>query len=134
MDKLVKISEALEDGEITLAGHITHVRLLPMAIAGFDVVLGMDWLVNNKARIICHKKIIEIHTPKGERIQIEGNESDGSLEFMAYVIKESNQKKIENVTMVKEYVDVFLEELPGIPPDREVEFRIDLLPGCSSNC
>ncbi|XP_076934328.1 uncharacterized protein LOC143600560 [Bidens hawaiensis] len=96
--ELVKISEVLEHGEITLAGHITPVRLLPMALAGFDVVLGMDWLVNNQARIICHKKIIEIHTPKGENIQIDGDKS----------------------------VD---HELPGIPPDREVEFRIDLLPG-----
>ncbi|XP_076929938.1 uncharacterized protein LOC143594538 [Bidens hawaiensis] len=117
-----------------------------MALAGFDVVLGMNWLVNNQARIICHKKIIEIHTPKGERIQIEEDKSashvsiismikankwlrKGCLEFMACVIKEPKQMQIEDVPVVKEYVDVFPEELPEIPPDREVEFRIDLLPG-----
>ncbi|XP_076894416.1 uncharacterized protein LOC143546690 [Bidens hawaiensis] len=144
--ELVKISEALEDGEITLAGHITHVRILPMALAGFDVVLGVDWLVDNQARIICHKKIIEIHTPIGERIQIEGDKSaghvsiismikankclrKGCLGFMACVIKEPKKNQIDDVPVVKEYVDVFPEELPRIPPDREVEFRIDLLPG-----
>ncbi|XP_076927032.1 uncharacterized protein LOC143590431 [Bidens hawaiensis] len=139
------ISEALEDGEITMAGHITLIRLLPMALAVFDVVLGMDWLINNQARIICHKNIIVIHTPKGEKIQIEGDKSFGyvsiisvikankclrkvCLASMACVIKEPKHKQIEDVPVAKEYIDVYPEELPGFSPDRELEFRIDLLP------
>ncbi|XP_076909031.1 uncharacterized protein LOC143566144 [Bidens hawaiensis] len=142
---LIKISEVL-NSYITLAGYEMPVQLLPMELAGFDVILGMDWLAANQARIICNEKAIEILTPNKKMICIAGDKESGKigiiskikanhclgkgcLAFMAYVTKEPEPKKIEEVPIVSEFKDVFPDELPGIPTDREVEFRIDLVPG-----
>ncbi|XP_076915660.1 uncharacterized protein LOC143575092 [Bidens hawaiensis] len=100
-----------------------------MELAGFDVILGMDWLAANQARILCNKKAIEVLTPNKKMMRIAGDKDSGCLAFMAYVTKEPEPKKLEEVPIVAEFKDVFLDELPGIPPDREVEFRIDLVPG-----
>ncbi|XP_076958123.1 uncharacterized protein LOC143633762 [Bidens hawaiensis] len=141
----VRISEVLNRGKILLAGHVIPVQLLPMTLAGFDIVLGMDWLSDNQARILCDKKAIEIRA-NGKTIQIAGDKDGGHvsfismikankclhkgcLAFMVYVMEEPKEKKLEDVSIVSEFPDVFPEELPGIPSEREVEFRIDLLPG-----
>ena len=49
--------------------------------------------------------------------------------FLAYVVNEENDLKLEGIPIVKDYPDVFPEDLPGLPPEREVEFTIDLAPG-----
>ncbi|XP_076916414.1 uncharacterized protein LOC143576121 [Bidens hawaiensis] len=117
-----------------------------MELAGFDVILGMDWLAANQARILCNEKTIEILTPNNKMMRTAGDKDSGKigiiskikashclgkgcLAFMAYVTKEPEPKKQEEVPIVTEFKDVFPNELPGIPPDREVEFRIDLIPG-----
>ncbi|XP_076905364.1 uncharacterized protein LOC143561108 [Bidens hawaiensis] len=116
-----------------------------MELAGFDVILGMDWLSVNQARILCNKKAIDILTPNNKVIHIAGDKEFGRigivskikeshclgkvcLAFMACVTKEPEPKKMEEVPIVK-FKDVFPDELPIIPLDREVEFRIDLVPG-----
>ncbi|XP_076942488.1 uncharacterized protein LOC143612375 [Bidens hawaiensis] len=141
----VRITEVLNRGKILLARHSIPVQLLPMTLAGFDIVLGMDWLSNNKARILCEKKAIKIRV-NGEIIQIAGDKDGGHvrlismikankclrkgcLAFMVYVTEELKEKKLEDVPIVLEFLEVFPEKLPGIPPEREVEFRIDLVPG-----
>ncbi|XP_076934919.1 uncharacterized protein LOC143601378 [Bidens hawaiensis] len=143
-----RITEALNDATISLANHIIHVRLLPITLAGFDVLLGMDWLSSNKSRILCNDKAIEIRTSKNKTIRITGDKEGGKvgiiskikascclgkgfLAFMAYVTKEPEPKKMEEMPVVSEFKGVFPDELPGIPLDKEVEFRIDLIPGTS---
>ena len=53
----------------------------------------------------------------------------GCQGFLAYVVNEENDLKLEDITIVRDYPDVFLENLPGLPLEREVEFTIDLAPG-----
>ncbi|XP_076937410.1 uncharacterized protein LOC143605034 [Bidens hawaiensis] len=142
---LIKISEVL-NSYINLVGYEMPVQLLPMELVGFDVILGMDWLAANQARILCNEKTIEILTPNKKMMRIAGDKDSGKigiiskikpshclrkscLAFMAYVTKEPEPKKLEEVPIVAEFKDVFPDELPGIPPDREVEFRIDLVLG-----
>ncbi|XP_076911834.1 uncharacterized protein LOC143569931 [Bidens hawaiensis] len=143
-----KITEALNNAIISLADHIIPIRLLPMTLADFDVVLGMDWLSTNQARILCNGRAIDIQTSNNKTIRITGDKERGKvgiiskikassflgkgcLAFMAYVTKELEPKKIEEVPIVSEFQDVFPDELPGASPDREVEFRINLMPGTS---
>ncbi|XP_076901158.1 uncharacterized protein LOC143555512 [Bidens hawaiensis] len=119
-----------------------------MTLEGFDIVLGMDWLFDNHARVICNKKTIELRAPDKRTFRIEGNKDDGQvslismirantclnegcLAFMAYITKESKPKVIKGMHTVSEFSNVFLDELPDIPPDQEVEFRVDLMPGIS---
>ncbi|KAI3742535.1 hypothetical protein L1987_60220 [Smallanthus sonchifolius] len=52
------------------AGHVILARLLPMTLAGFDIVQGMDSLASNQARILCDKKAIELHSPQGNTITV----------------------------------------------------------------
>ncbi|GJU85541.1 hypothetical protein Tco_1293087 [Tanacetum coccineum] len=79
--------------------------LLPQlkTVGSFDVVIGMDWLSKYHARIICDEKVI--HIP------IDG--------------------KTLIIRVVKEFLEVFPEDLPGLPLVREVEFQIDLIPGAA---
>ena len=53
----------------------------------------------------------------------------GCQGFLAHVVNEGNDLKLEDIPIVKDYHDVFLEDLPGLPPEREVEFTIDMEPG-----
>nr|GEY94801.1 reverse transcriptase domain-containing protein [Tanacetum cinerariifolium] len=86
----------------------------------FDVVIGMDWLSKYHAKIICDEKVV--HIP------IE----DETLIIRAQVMeKKSDEKRLENIPVVREFPDVFPEELPGLPPVRQVEFQIDLIPGAA---
>ncbi|XP_076959131.1 uncharacterized protein LOC143635129 [Bidens hawaiensis] len=119
-----------------------------MTLEGFDVVLGMDWLSTIQAHILCNDRAIGIRTSNNKTVRITGDKEAGKLgiiskikesccigkgclAFMAYVTKEPETKKMEEVPIVSEFQDVFPDELPGAPPDREVEFRIDLMPGTS---
>src|ERR687885_1514720 len=113
----------------------------------FAVVLGMGWLYENKCKIDCEKKMVTIPNPDGSKTIARGERSGfgwpvisvmkaskalskGCESFMAYIIESKKDvKSLANVPVVSEYPEVFPEELPGLPPVREVEFRIELVPG-----
>ncbi|GJZ57621.1 reverse transcriptase domain-containing protein [Tanacetum coccineum] len=84
----------------------------------FDIVIGMDWLSKYHARIICDEKVIHILI-NGETLIIRVME------------KKSDEKRLEDIPVVREFPKVFLEDLPGLPPVRQVEFQIDLIPGAA---
>ncbi|KAI3762252.1 hypothetical protein L1987_52677 [Smallanthus sonchifolius] len=145
--KTMKVAEVIQDCFINLEGNIFPVRLYPMILKGFNVVLGIDWLAANDAQIICNQKAVQIQTPGGNWITIHGDKlrsavriismikavkfmSRGSEAYLAYSIDSKvKTKELKDVPVVCDFLDVFPEELPGIPPEREVEFRIDLVPG-----
>nr|GFB51024.1 putative reverse transcriptase domain-containing protein [Tanacetum cinerariifolium] len=80
----------------------------------------MDWLSKYHAKIICDEKVV--HIP------IE----DKTLIIRAQVMeKKSDEKQLKNIPVVREFPDVFPEELPGLPPVHQVEFQIDLIPGAA---
>ncbi|GKF22887.1 putative reverse transcriptase domain-containing protein, partial [Tanacetum coccineum] len=80
--------------------------------------VGMDWLSKYHARIICDEKVI--HIP------IDGE----TLIIRAQVMeKGSDEKRLEDIPIAREFPKVFPENLPGLPPVRQVEFQIDLIPG-----
>ncbi|GJU61708.1 putative reverse transcriptase domain-containing protein [Tanacetum coccineum] len=86
----------------------------------FDVVIGMDWLSKYHARIICDEKVV--HIP------IDGE----TLIIRAQVMeKKSAEKRLEDIPVVREFPKFFPENLPGLPPVRQVEFQIDLIPGAA---
>nr|GEV64612.1 putative reverse transcriptase domain-containing protein [Tanacetum cinerariifolium] len=89
----------------------------------FDVVIGMDWLSKNHAKILCDEKVVHIPI-NGETLIIRV--------FMIRVMeKKADEKKLEDIPVVKEFPDNFPEDLPGFPPVRQVEFQIDLIPGAA---
>ncbi|GJR77743.1 reverse transcriptase domain-containing protein [Tanacetum coccineum] len=76
---------------------------------------GMDWLSKYHAKIICDEKVV--HIPINDETLI-----------IRVMEKKSDEKRLEDIPVVKEFSDVFPEDLPGLPPIRQVEFQIDLIP------
>ena len=123
------------------------VDLIALSIQGYDVIIDMDCLARYNVQLNCRTKVVEFRIP-GEptlRLDVEGKLASSALisgiqsrkllhkgaqKYLAYLINiEKDKVKIEEVPVVKDYLDVFPEELVSIPPEREVEFKIELMPG-----
>jgi hypothetical protein len=100
----------------------THMVVLDSQ--GLDVILGMDWMTNYLGVIDCVDRAITLTTPEGRRIRYKCN-----MDFNNIRLNHLKGVSLEEVVVVQEYPDVFLDELPGMPPDRDIEFLIELLPG-----
>nr|GEW75125.1 putative reverse transcriptase domain-containing protein [Tanacetum cinerariifolium] len=105
---------------LTLLNQPFEIDLLPIKLGSFDVVIGMDCLSKYHAKIICDEKVVHIPI------------KDETLIIRAQVMeKKSDEKRLKNILVVREFLDVFPEELPGLPPVHQVEFQIDLIPGAA---
>ncbi|KAK1666722.1 hypothetical protein QYE76_054881 [Lolium multiflorum] len=94
-----------------------------------SVILGMDWLTENGAVINCGDKTVSLRNSIGGQIVFQGDKYT-QLEI-GLELNSLKEVKIEDIPVVNEFQDVFPKELPGMPPDREIEFTIDLIPGTS---
>ena len=143
----VIIEYAYLDCVLELDGVALSVDLLPLPLIEFDVILGMDFLSKYHAKVDCFKKEVKLMKPDGVDVIIKGKRrilptcvisavkarkllSKGCEAYLAYVMDgKSGRLKPEDVPVVQEFLDVFPEELTRLPPDRELEFTIDLIPG-----
>jgi hypothetical protein len=91
---------------------------------GIDVILGMDWITTHKGVISTSPRLVTLVHPDGARVTFEPMKSRDIP-----AVYSLHTKAISDVPVVCEYEDVFPEELPGLPPDRDVEFVINLVPG-----
>ncbi|GJR81126.1 putative nucleotidyltransferase, ribonuclease H [Tanacetum coccineum] len=100
---------------------IRSVNALPLDMCEFDIILGIDWLAAHRAMIDCHSRRVifgDIHAPE---FIYHGSLPGKSMKIISAL--KAHQP------IVSEFQDVFPEELPGIPPIRDVEFNIELIPG-----
>ena len=127
---------------IEIIGHKSYVCLIPFELGEFDVILGMDWLSEYHARIDCKSKKVTLRVSEGVKVEFRGQKKtkkflsiiqakrmlrQGCEAYLAYVVDVKKETpRIEDIVVVNEFPDVFLDELPGLPPDREIEFAIDL--------
>ncbi|XP_071733907.1 uncharacterized protein [Rutidosis leptorrhynchoides] len=120
--KLMKIDKIMRGCVLNLSNNLFEVDLMPVELGSFDVVIGMDWLSKNRADINCAEKSIFIPLESGE----------GYPSILAHVKElKTEEVRLENVPVVREFPQVFPEELPGLPPFRQVEFQIYLVPGAA---
>ncbi|GJX25793.1 putative reverse transcriptase domain-containing protein [Tanacetum coccineum] len=154
--KLIGSDTVLRGCKLGLLGHPFNIDLMPVELGSFDVIISMDWLAKNHAVIICDEKIVRI--PYGNEILIvQGDKSDekkkstlsiiscvkaqkymekGCQLFLAQVTvkenkNESKEKQLDDVQTVRDFPEVFPEDLPELPPVRQVEFQINLVPGAA---
>ncbi|GJZ24804.1 reverse transcriptase domain-containing protein [Tanacetum coccineum] len=145
---LVSTNTVIKGCTLTLLNQPFEINLMPIKLGSFDIVIGMDWLSKYHAKILCDEKVVHIPI-NGETLIIRGDRSKTRLNliscikteryisrgcqvFMIQVMeKKSDEKKLEDIPVVKEFPDVFPEDLPGLPPVRQVEFQIDLIPGAA---
>ncbi|GJS24837.1 hypothetical protein Tco_0453469 [Tanacetum coccineum] len=139
-----------------LLGHPFNVDLILVELNSFDVIVGMDWLAKYHPVVVCDEKIVRISY--GDEVLIikddgcnGGSKSKLSIisctKTQKYIQKgcqvylaqvtakktddKSEEKQLEDVSIVRDFSKVFLEDLPGLPPTRKVEFQIDLVPGAA---
>ncbi|GJV64297.1 putative reverse transcriptase domain-containing protein [Tanacetum coccineum] len=100
--QLVEIDKVIKACKLEIEGHVYDIDLIPFSHGSFDVIIGMDWLSNYKAEIICHEKVVRIPLPDGK------------------------------IVVVRDFPEIFPDDLSGLPLFWEVEFRIELIPGAMS--
>ncbi|GJZ72448.1 putative reverse transcriptase domain-containing protein [Tanacetum coccineum] len=96
--QLVEIDKVIKGCTLKIEGHVFDIDLIPFGHGSFDVIIGMGWLSKYKAEIICHEKVVKIPLLGGK------------------------------IVRVRDFPEVFLDDLSGLPPLREIEFRIELIP------
>ncbi|GKF78668.1 putative reverse transcriptase domain-containing protein, partial [Tanacetum coccineum] len=133
-----------------------NMDLMPIELGSFDDIIGMDWLANHHAVIVCDEKIIRI--PYGDKVLIVQGDRSGKGKksklgiisctktqkyikrgcpiFLTQVTKKetedkSEEKRLEDLSTIRDFLKVFPEDLPGLPRTRQVEFQIDLVPSAA---
>ncbi|GJY00079.1 putative reverse transcriptase domain-containing protein [Tanacetum coccineum] len=154
--RIIGLNTILRGCTLNLLNHPFNINLMPVELGSFDAIIGMDWLAKYQAIIVCAEKIVRI--PWGnETLIVHGDESNQGHEarlhiisysktqeymlkgcpvFLAHVTTnevedKSEKKRLEDVPIVRDFPEVFPEDLPGLPPTRQVEFQIDLVPGAA---
>ncbi|GJS39182.1 putative nucleotidyltransferase, ribonuclease H [Tanacetum coccineum] len=112
---------------LELEGHTFIIDLIPFGYGSFDVIVGMDWLSKMRAKIVCYEKIVQISLSNRDILEVHEERLEGNLKQLKTM--KVNKPKLEDIPVVREFPGVFLEDFSGLPPSREVEFRIDLIPG-----
>ncbi|GJU47282.1 putative reverse transcriptase domain-containing protein [Tanacetum coccineum] len=113
-EKLVGIDTIIRGCTLNFLDHPFNIDLMPVELGSFDVIIGMDWLRRCHAVIVCDEKLVQVFL-----VQISAKKEEDK----------SEGKQIKDVPIVRDFPEVFLEDLPGLPPARPVEFQIDLIPG-----
>jgi hypothetical protein len=110
---------------IQIGRNLVRTDLLLLDLEGMDVLLGMDWMTRHRVSLDIPSQAVEIDSPDHEPIILYLPERECSNSY-AYAIEGI---KLKDIPIVCEYPDVFPDDLPGMPPDRDIEFVIELQPG-----
>ncbi|GKB86271.1 putative reverse transcriptase domain-containing protein [Tanacetum coccineum] len=104
--KVVSTNTVLRGCTLNLVNHLFKINLVPIELGMFDVIIGMDWLAERDAVIVCGKKYIE----------------RGYQMFVAHMTEmKSKEKRLEDVPVIHDFPEVFPNDLSGLPPPRQVE-------------
>ncbi|XP_074304823.1 uncharacterized protein LOC141639644 [Silene latifolia] len=143
----VSCSRVYRSVPIKIGEVVFHCDLIEFPLGGFEVILGMDWLGKYRAFIDCHQKKISLRGPKGVRVSYKGYLVKPKVKFISVNTLKSSLRKgdqlilcqmwdceagtprASEIPVVREFEEVFRDDIPGLPPKREVEFSIDLKPG-----
>ncbi|GJX58080.1 putative reverse transcriptase domain-containing protein [Tanacetum coccineum] len=102
--RIIGLNTILKGCTLNFLNHQFNVNLMPVELGSFDAIIGMDWLAKYQAVIVSTWKKVE---------------------------DKSEKKRLEDVPIVQDFPEVFPEDLSGLPPTRQVEFQIDLVPGAA---
>ncbi|GJY14935.1 putative reverse transcriptase domain-containing protein [Tanacetum coccineum] len=131
-----------------LLGHPFNIDRMPVELGSFNVIISMDWLAKYHVVIVCDEKIVRIPN-RDEVLLVEGDGCNGGSKSklsiilctktqkgcQVYLVQvtakktnvKSEEKRLKDVPIVWDFLKVFLEDFPGLPHSRQVEFQIDLV-------
>ncbi|GJX70773.1 putative nucleotidyltransferase, ribonuclease H [Tanacetum coccineum] len=133
--RIIGLNTILKGCTLNFLNHQFNINLMPVELGSFDAIIGMDWLAKHQAVIAWKCDTIKLNFPfpctKTKYIGTKGFPI-----FLAHVTTKetedkSEKKRLEDVPIVQDFPEVFPEDLPGLPPTRQVEFQIDLVPGAA---
>nr|GEW06658.1 putative reverse transcriptase domain-containing protein [Tanacetum cinerariifolium] len=105
--RIIWVNTLIRGCTLNFLNHPFNINLMPVEMGSFDIIIGMNWyLLKGYPIFLAHV------TTKGAE-------------------DKSKEKRLEDVPIVQDFLEVFPEDLPGIPPTRQVEFQIDLIPGAA---
>ncbi|KAJ0084999.1 hypothetical protein Patl1_30344 [Pistacia atlantica] len=132
---------------VMVDGYVLEANLIMLNKHDFDVILGMDWLAIHRATVDCFRKEITFRKPDIPELVFYGERRvlpsclisamtarkylrKGCQAYLAHVVDtQADGCRLEDIPVVKDFPDVFPEDLPGLPLEREINFTIKLLPG-----
>ena len=118
-----------------------------LGIRDFDIVLGIDWLSRHRATLDCNKKEVRLVRPEEPGMIVRGIRREiapslinamtawkmlrkGCQSYLEFVVDRREEgTRLEDIPIVNEFLDVFPDDISGLPPDRAIEFVIELVPG-----
>nr|GEV24200.1 hypothetical protein [Tanacetum cinerariifolium] len=124
--QLVEIDKIIKGCRLEIEGHVFDIDLIPFGYGSFDVIIGMDWLSNHKAEIVCHERVVRIPLLDGKVLRVLGERSKEKARFLMSV--KTNDKKQEQIVVVRDFPKVFPDDLYDLPLVQEIKFRIELIP------
>ncbi|KAI3682071.1 hypothetical protein L2E82_50219 [Cichorium intybus] len=124
-NRMIYVTDVYRGCTLEFSGVEFPIDLIPIAMRDLCVIVGMDWLDAFDAEILCRKKQVRVRNPKGGELIIQGDTPRLAIASC------SAARVLNGIPVVSDFSVVFPEELPGLPPIRQVEFRIDLLPGAT---
>nr|GFA46194.1 putative reverse transcriptase domain-containing protein [Tanacetum cinerariifolium] len=152
--QIIRVNTVIQGCTLNFLNHPFNIDLIPVELGSFDVMIGMDWLTTYHAVIVCDEKIVCVpFRNETLTIRCDGSNNGTQLNIISrtktrkYLLKgypvflanittktikdKSEEKRLENVPIVRDFHEVFPKDLPGLPPTRQVEFQIDLIPGAT---
>jgi hypothetical protein len=144
------IGPSVDNCIVDLGVCTTRLKLYVTALGAYDLIIGMDWLAAHRDLVDCFAKRVLCVDDEGRPIEIQGVWRKVLLRFIStmkvkrclrqgcrlYVVEAVNERKgpsLDQYPVLSEFKDVFLNELPGLPPERELDFTIELKPGEKTN-
>ena len=133
----------VRDSRVLIGGQEFPADLVALYMRYFDVVLGTDWLYRHRTTLDCYKKDVKFHRPGKLEVKFRGIRRElfssmisalaaqrvlrkGCQGYIAYVVETGKEGTlVDDIPVVREFPD----DIAGLPPEREVEFTIDLIPG-----
>ncbi|GKC24583.1 putative reverse transcriptase domain-containing protein [Tanacetum coccineum] len=112
--QLVEIDKVIRGCKLEIEGHVFDINLIPFGSGSFDVIIGMDWLFDYKAKIICHEKVVRIPLLDGKVLRVLGEKLEEKIRRL--MSAKAKEKKQEEIVVVKDFPEVFPDDLSGLPP------------------
>jgi hypothetical protein len=109
---------------LKLARRVFSINLIILRGQGIDVILGMSWMKRHKAVLDIASRLICLDSPVYGKITLQLS----AISRIKASLHQVAELKLEDIHVVREFLDVFLDDLPGMPPEREIEFKIELQP------
>nr|GEW57345.1 putative reverse transcriptase domain-containing protein [Tanacetum cinerariifolium] len=128
--QLLEIDKVIRGCTLEIEGHVFDINLIPFGSVSFDVIIHMDWLSDHKDEIIYHEKVVRIPLPDGRVLRVLGEKPKEKMRQL--MSAKAKKKKQEEIVVVRDFSEVFPDDLSGLPHVLEIEFRIELIPKAMS--